>query len=54
MVIHGLKNEIRNLIYFHVNSRRSESFHAAGLLLSKTYKDLDQKVKRVMSYDTDE
>ena len=54
MVIHGLKNEIRNLVNFHVNSRRSESFHFAGLLLSKAYKDLDQKVKRVMSYDTNE
>ena len=44
-MIHGLKNEITNMVNFHVNSRRSENFHFAGLLLSKAYKDLDQKVQ---------
>ena len=44
-MIHGLKNEITNMVNFHVNSRGSENFHFAGLLLPKAYKDLDQKVQ---------
>ena len=33
------------MVNFHVNSRGSENFHFAGLLLPKAYKDLDQKVQ---------
>ena len=39
----GLKNDISNLDYFHASSRKSENLHFDGLLLSKTYKDLEKK-----------
>ena len=42
----GLKNDIRNLVNFHANSRKSEKLHSDGLLLSKTYKVLDEKVQK--------
>ena len=41
-----LKNHIINLINFHVSSRKSENLHFDGLLLSKAYKDLDEKVQK--------
>ena len=41
-----LKNDIINLINFHVSSRKSENLHFDGLLLSKAYKDLDEKVQK--------
>ena len=47
----GLKNGIRNLINFHASSCKSENLHLDGLVLSKTYKVLDEKV---MSRDTEE
>ena len=41
----GLKNDIRNLVDFHVNSRKSENRNIDGLLLSKAYKALNEKVR---------
>ena len=41
----GLKNNIRNLVNFHASSRKSENLHFDGLLLSKAYKVLDEKVQ---------
>ena len=47
----GLKNDIRNLVNFHVNSRKSGNLQFDGLLLSKAYKDLNEKVhKRYVSW----
>ena len=43
----GLKNDIRNLIYFHTSSRKSENLHFDGLVLSKSYKFLDEKVQKI-------
>ena len=37
----GLKNDIKNLVNFHTNSRKPGNFHYDGLLLPKTYKNLD-------------
>ena len=42
----GLKNVIRNLVNFHASSRKSENFNFNRLLLSKTYKVLDEKVQK--------
>ena len=42
----GLKNDIRNLINFHASSRKSENLHFDGLVLSKAYKVLDEKVQK--------
>ena len=33
----GLKNDIRNLVNFNTNSRKSENLHYDGLLLSRVY-----------------
>ena len=41
-----LKNDIRNLVNFHVSSLKSENFHFDGLVLSKAYKILDEKVQK--------
>ena len=43
---HGLKNDMRKLVKFHVTSRKSENLHFDGLLLSKAYKVLDEKVHK--------
>ena len=43
---HGLKNDLRNLVNFHASSRKSESLHFDGLLLSKAYKVLEEKVQK--------
>ena len=40
------KNDIRNLISFHARIRESENFHLGWLVLSKTYKVLDEKVQK--------
>ena len=45
-LIHGLKNDIRNLVNFHSGGRKSENLHFDELLLSKAYKDLDEKVQK--------
>ena len=43
---HGLKNDIRYLVNLHASSRESGSLHFDELLLSKAYKDLDEKVQK--------
>ena len=43
---YGLKNDIRNLVNFHASSRKSENLHFDRILLSKAYKDLDEKVQK--------
>ena len=40
----GLKNDIRNLVNFHVSSWKSENLHFDWNHLSKAYKYLDEKV----------
>ena len=42
----GLKNDLRNLVNFHASSRNSGNLHFDGLLLSKAYKDLDEKIQK--------
>ena len=42
----GWKNDIRNLISFHARIHESENFHLDWLVLSKTYKVLDEKVQK--------
>ena len=42
----GLKNDIRNLVDFHGNSRKSENLHFDGLLLSTAYKVSAKKVQK--------
>ena len=42
----GLKNNLRNLLNFHASSWKSKNLHFDGLLLSKAYKDLDEKVQK--------
>ena len=42
----GLKNDIRNLVNFHVSSWKPENLHFDGFLLSKAYKVLDEKVQK--------
>ena len=36
----------KNLVNFHASSRKSENLHFNGLILSKTYKVLDEKVQK--------
>ena len=45
-VTYGLKNDIRNLVNFHASSRKSEKLYFDVFLLSKIYKDLDEKVQK--------
>ena len=42
----SLKNDIRNLVSFHASSLKSGILHFDGLLLSKGYKVLDEKVQK--------
>ena len=42
----GLKNDVRNLVNFHVSSRKSQNLHFDGLLLFKACKALDEKVQK--------
>ena len=42
----NLKDKIKNLVNFHESSQRSENLHFDGLFLSKSYKDLDEKVQK--------
>ena len=39
----GLKNDIRNLVNFHVSCRKSENLHLDGLVLDEV---LDEKVQK--------
>ena len=41
----GLKNNTRNLVNFYGSSRKAENLRFDRVLLSKTYKDLVEKVK---------
>ena len=45
-LICGLKKDIKNLVNFHASSRKSENLHLDQVLLSKAYKDLDEKVQK--------
>ena len=49
----GLKNDIRNLVNFHASSRKSVNLHFDGLLFSKAYKDLDEKVQKSYVSESD-
>ena len=42
----GLKNYIRNLVNFYAISRNFEHFQFDGLVLSRAYKVLDEKVQK--------
>ena len=42
----GLKNDVINLVNFHVTSWMSENLHFDRIFLSKAYKDLDEKVQK--------
>ena len=42
----GLKNDIRNFVNFRESSRKSENLHFDRMLLSKAYKDLDEKIQK--------
>ena len=42
----GLKNNRRNLINFYASIHKSENLHFDGLIVSKEYKVLDEKVKK--------
>ena len=41
-----LKIYTRNLANFHTSSPKSQNVHLGCLLLSKAYKDLDEKVQK--------
>ena len=45
-LICGFKRNIRNLVNFHANSRKSENLHFDRVLLSKACEDLDEKVQK--------
>ena len=45
-VTRGWKNDIRNLVNFHVSSEKPKNLHCDGLLLSKAYKILEKKVQK--------
>ena len=53
-LICGLKKDIRNLVNFHSNNRKSENLHFDRILLSKAYEDLDEKVQKSQSHGTEE
>ena len=50
----GLKNDIRNLVNFHGNSRISETVHFHGLLLLIKYKVQLKGQRTVISHDAEE
>ena len=50
----GLREDIRNLVNFHAKSRKSENLHFDRILWSKAYEDLDEKVQKSYSHDTEE
>ena len=43
----GLLNDVRNLVNFHASSRKSNNLNFNGLLLSKTYNVLDERVQKI-------
>ena len=42
----GLKIDIRNLVNFHASSQKYGNLHFDELVLSKAYKDLNEKVQK--------
>ena len=52
-LICGLKKDVRNLVNFYASSHKSENLHFDRILLSKAYKDLDEKVQKSQSRDTE-
>ena len=42
----GSKNDMRNLVNFNASCHKSENLHFDGLVLSKAYKVLDEKVQK--------
>ena len=53
-LIYGSKKDIRNLVNFRASSRKSENLRFDWVLLSKAYKDLDEKVQESYPHDTEE
>ena len=47
----ALKNDIRNLVSFHASRQKSENLYFDWILLSKAYKDLDEKVQKNLSHE---
>ena len=43
----GLKNDIKDLVSFHVSSRKSGNLYSDRLILFKVDKDLDEKVQKI-------
>ena len=43
---HVLENDISNLVNFHASNRKSGKLHFYGLLLSKAYNVLVEKVQK--------
>ena len=41
-----LKNVIKSLVNFHASSQKSENIHFGGIIFSKAYKILDEKVQK--------
>ena len=50
----GLKNDVRNLVNFHVSSCKSENCTLMGLFCPKHIKFSVKKYRRVMSHDNEE
>ena len=42
----SFENNIRTLVNFHASSLKSENLHFDWILLSKAYKDLDEKIQK--------
>ena len=43
---YAFKNDIRNLVNFHASSLKSENQDFDRMLLTKAYKDLDEKIQK--------
>ena len=41
-----MKNDIRNLVNFHGSNQKSGNLLFDGILLSKAYKDVDEKIQK--------
>ena len=53
-LICDLKKDMRNLVNFHASSQKSENLLFNQILLSKAYKDLDEKVQKNQSHESEE
>ena len=47
----GLKNDLINLVNFHSNNQKFGNLHFDWLVLSKPYKDWDEKVQKTLKSD---